>query len=158
MNDRQSKVPDTHKESDLPAFYSAHLESDVLGLAIGQSHTAADLVVTDGKHNPTAGFWVVAGTGVQLNVAVVPDLLGQLQKLSHGGVEKKGETTHPQLQSSQGDAAAGETHRVGSRQSALFLEHTNGALSPASFPTLTPDPAPAWYLEPTYSGMNEDWS
>lgn len=82
-------MPDTHKESDLPALYSAHLESNVLGLAVRQGHTAADLVVANGKYSRAAGFGVVAGTGIQLNVPIVPDLLGPLQKLLQGGVEEK---------------------------------------------------------------------
>lgn len=82
-------MPDTHKESDLPAFNSAHLESNVLGLAVRQGHTAADLVVADGKYSRAARFRVVAGTGVQLKVPVVPDLLGPLQKLRQGGRRRR---------------------------------------------------------------------
>lgn len=96
-------MPDTYKESDLPALYSAHLESNVLGLAVRQGHTAADLVVADGKYSRAARFRVVAGTGVQLNVPIVPDLLGPLQKLRQGGAEEKETREHvPQIQSSWG--------------------------------------------------------
>ena len=89
LNDRQSRVPDTHKESDLPALHSAHLESNVLDLAIRQSYTAADLIIADGKLGPTARFRVVAGAGIQLNIPIVPDLLRQLQKLLQGGWGQK---------------------------------------------------------------------
>lgn len=83
---------DTHEESDLPALHPAQLESDVLGLAIGQGYTAADLVVADSEDSPAAWLWVVAGAGIQLHVPVVPHLAQQLQKLLHGedDVEDRG--------------------------------------------------------------------
>lgn len=148
-------MPDTHKESDLPALYSAHLESNVLGLAVRQGHTAADLVVADGKYSRAAGFGVVAGTGIQLNVPIVPDLLGPLQKLLQGGVREK--ETRYRAHGCGGDGGggdrgggsvllpAGETHIWGggySQQSSLLLERPNEALSPAFSPALTPNPTP----------------
>lgn len=66
---------DTHKGSDLPTPHSAHLENNVLGLTIRQGYMAADLIIAKGKQDPTARFRVVAGTGIQLNVPIVLDLL-----------------------------------------------------------------------------------
>lgn len=75
---------DTHKEGDLPALHSAHLENDILGLVIRQGHAAADLVIAHRKSGPTARFRVVTGTRIQLQVSIVPYLSGQLQKLLPG--------------------------------------------------------------------------
>lgn len=76
----------THKEVHLPALHSVHLENDVLGLVIGQGYAAADLVIADRQEGPTARFWVVTGTGIQLYVSIVPYPPGQLQKLLQGEV------------------------------------------------------------------------
>lgn len=76
----------THKEGHLPALHSVHLENDVLGLVIGQGYAAADLVIADRQEGPTARFWVVTGTGIQLYVSIVPYPPGQLQKLLQGEV------------------------------------------------------------------------
>lgn len=63
---------------------------------------AADLIIAKGKQDPTARFRVVAGTGIQLNVPIVPDLLGQLQKLLQGGWgQKEARDQFSQVQSSQ---------------------------------------------------------
>lgn len=81
----KAKCQDTYKERDLPALDSAHLETDFPGLVIRQGYAAADLIIANRKDSPTAWFWVVAGTGVQLQVSIVSYLLGQLQKLLEVG-------------------------------------------------------------------------
>lgn len=91
----KAKCQDTYKESDLPALHSAHLENDFLGLVIRQGYAAADLIIANGKDGPAAWFRVVTGTGIQLQVSIVPYLLGQLQKLLGAGEvgRKKQKTT-----------------------------------------------------------------
>ena len=82
----KARCQDTHKESDLPALHSVHLESDVQGLVIRQGYAAADLIIADRKKGLAARFWVVTGAGFQLHVSIVPDLPGELQKLLQSGV------------------------------------------------------------------------
>lgn len=86
---------DTHKESDLPALHSVHLENDVLGLVIRQGYAAADLVIAHRKNGPTARFRVVAGTRIQLHVSIMLYLLGQLQKLLQKRVWEVGGNKRP---------------------------------------------------------------
>lgn len=80
----KAKCQDTYKESDLPALHSVHLENDFLGLVVRQGYAAADLIIANREDGPTAWFRVVTGTRIQLQVPIVPDLLGQLQKLLRG--------------------------------------------------------------------------
>ena len=82
----KARCQDTHKESDLPALHSFHLDNDVLGLVIRQGYAAADLIIADGKKGLAAGFWVVTGAGFQLHVSIVLNLPGELQKLLQSGV------------------------------------------------------------------------
>ena len=77
----KARCQDTHKESDLPALHSVHLESDVQGLVIRQGYEAADLIIADRKKGLAARFWVVTGAGFQLYISIVADLPGELQKL-----------------------------------------------------------------------------
>lgn len=82
----KARCQDTHKESDLPALHSVHLENDVLGLVIRQGYAAADLIIADGKKGLAAGLWVVTGAGFQPHVPIMLDLPGELQKLLQSGV------------------------------------------------------------------------
>ena len=80
----KAKCQDTYKESDLPALHSVHLDNDFLGLVIRQGYAAADLILANREDGRTAWLWVVTGTRIQPQVPIVPDLLGQLQKLLRG--------------------------------------------------------------------------
>ena len=87
----------THRGGDPPAPHAGDPEGAFTELLARQAELEAELTVACAHHHRTVLLWEVSHTGIEAQVAVMPQCLGQSQELkpSHHVGESGGEAGQP---------------------------------------------------------------